>query len=360
MDNKWIKSPFWDLLFFICPLIIPIMVGVVLQQYDLVPKNIPNWMWLLIIPILDVGHVWSTLFRTYLSPAETKGHEVLFYSVPIIILFISILIFSYSYVVFWQLLTYIAIFHFVRQQYGILMIYGGRSLIDKVAIYSVTIIPILYWHSVPKQFDWFVKDGFVVKFPHGFSKVLLVVYIFIFIFYTLNEIKNIANKKFNLPKNLWLLGTASSWGVGIVIWDNDFLFTLSNVLSHGIPYIALVYIYSINRYKRTSEKLYFNLSGLFDSFKVKKILMFLGIVFLIGYTEELLWDAFLWQEHQEIFMADYNGYFNRLFVYLGDLATNNDVLAIIVPMLTLPQLTHYFVDGFIWKYKYSGQDIRGV
>jgi hypothetical protein len=44
---------------------------------------------------------------------------------------------------------------------------------------------------------------------------------------------------FNIPKNLIIIGTLSSWFFGIVYFNNDLVFTLLNVVSHGIPYMAL-------------------------------------------------------------------------------------------------------------------------
>jgi hypothetical protein len=49
-------------------------------------------------------------------------------------------------------------------------------------------------------------------------------------------------KEFNIPKNAVIVGTLLSWYLGLVYFNNDLIFTLLNVISHGIPYIALVYL----------------------------------------------------------------------------------------------------------------------
>ena len=37
-----------------------------------------------------------------------------------------------------------------------------------------------------------------------------------------------------------MVGTALAWGGGIVWGRSDLAFTLSNVVAHGLPYVALV------------------------------------------------------------------------------------------------------------------------
>ena len=53
------------------------------------------------------------------------------------------------------------------------------------------------------------------------------------------------DKVFNIPKNMLIIGTFMSWYFGIVYYNNDLIFTLLNVISHGIPYMALIYIQEI-------------------------------------------------------------------------------------------------------------------
>ena len=76
------------------------------------------------------------------------------------------------------------------------------------------------------------------------------------------------------------------------------------------------------------------------------LLLFLGIIFLLAFIEEGLWDVTLWKEHSEVFHV-FNFSNNRL---------NNTALSIIVPLLALPQVTHYIIDGFIWRIK--KQDLK--
>jgi hypothetical protein len=133
---------------------------------------------------------------------------------------------------------------------------------------------------------------------------------------------------FNIPKNLILVGTYLSWYLGIVTFQGDLVFTMLNVVAHGIPYMALVWIFG----KKTNEQHVFN-------FNYKGVLIFIGVVFLLAYLEEAIWDIFIWKDHPSIFPM------------LTSLPVVQDtfILSLLVPLLTLPQLTHYVLDGFIWK-----------
>ena len=53
---------------------------------------------------------------------------------------------------------------------------------------------------------------------------------------------------------------------------------------------------------------------------------------MFGVFEELLWDILVWQEH-------FGFYIN----------TNDTALLLLVPLLSVPQITHYILDGIIWK-----------
>jgi hypothetical protein len=51
----------------------------------------------------------------------------------------------------------------------------------------------------------------------------------------------------------------------------------------------------------------------------------------------------VWNEHQTVF---------KLFSFLPQV-NDQVLLSLIVPLLVVPQATHYVLDGFIWKKKYN-------
>jgi hypothetical protein len=141
----------------------------------------------------------------------------------------------------------------------------------------------------------------------------------------------------NLPKTGIIIGTLTSWYFGIVYFNGDLAFTLLNVVAHGIPYMALVWIYHRKQAGKTgktpSPEFWRKAVASFG------LPIFLGTLLVLAYLEEGLWDALIWGEHRALF---------TFFLFLPPLSTHS-LLAFIVPLLALPQATHYILDGFIWK-----------
>ncbi len=73
--------------------------------------------------------------------------------------------YSVSALIFWRILAYLAVFHFVRQQYGWVALYRRKNgegkdgrLLDAAAIYGATLTPLLFWHAhLPRRFQWFLR-----------------------------------------------------------------------------------------------------------------------------------------------------------------------------------------------------------
>jgi hypothetical protein len=154
----------------------------------------------------------------------------------------------------------------------------------------------------------------------------------------------------NVPKNAVLLGTALSWYVGIVHFDGDLIFTVTNVVSHGIPYMALVWLYGERQRVRPDRPLILGRWSYRVFFSRFSAPIFVGLLLLLAYVEEGLWSGLVWREHLDVF-----GGLSAL-----PTITARDTLTWLVPLLTLPQLTHYVLDGFIWKIKDSGANWQKV
>jgi len=75
------------------------------------------------------------------------------------------------------------------------------------------------------------------------------------------------------------------------------------------------------------------------------VLSFVGLLILFAYVEEGLWDGFIWKEHASVF---------SIFSGLPSIS-NDTILALTVPLLALPQSTHYVLDGFIWRMRKQKQ-----
>ncbi len=383
----------------------------------------PPWLWLLLVVGVDVAHVWSTLFRTYLDRAELARRSLLYTLAPAGCYLAGVLAYQSSATTFWRLLAYVAAFHFVRQQRGFLALYHraaasppetrhapethdapkrtpgdpkdsdpppssgehvfvptkpttvagfvgtnpdqqrvpervaqrpghlslhrveqqGRTLgsggpeprsvldlagidakLDVAAIYAATLGPLVYWHArLPRGFAWFVEGDFA-PIPHGFGVAALAISGTLLAAWGLKQFA----RGWAFGPQLLIPATAVVWFSGIVVFDNDVAFTATNILLHGVPYFLLLYRYGA---KRASGEGY----GVARAVLARGVAPFLALLIGLGLIEEMSWDALVWHEHLGL---------------LGLPALDaSEWLPFLVPLLALPQATHYVLDAFIWR-----------
>lgn len=340
--QPWLGKPVSETLFILLPPFISLVFIALFPGLFQDNDKMPEVWWVVLILLVDVAHVYSTLYRTYFDKTTRKAQKSLLIVIPFIAFGAGIFVYSISPLLFWRLLAYLAVFHFVRQQYGFMRLYSRKENapawminVDKITIYYATIYPLIFWHlSAPRNFNWFVSGDFVYASSASVLLVAKVLYAVILTTYIFKEILFFKQlKTINIPKLSIISGTILSWYFGIVYFNGDLAFTLLNVVSHGIPYMALVWIFSHKAPKSDIEA-----KSLGQNRIKYSLLGFLGLIFLLAYIEEGLWDAFLWKEHQGIFgLFTFNG---------GPLLLN-----FIIPLLAVPQITHYIIDGYIWKIK---------
>jgi len=357
--QPWIGKPATDILFILLPPFVCLLLIVLFPSVFSNTSGIPDAAWVVLILLIDVAHVYSTLFRTYFDKAAFRKQRTLLLAIPLIGFGAGVLVYSVSAQLFWRLLAYVAIFHFVRQQYGFMRVYSRREQVpvwmhrvDTITIYTATVYPVLYWHlRGPRHFNWFIDDDLVYFRSGNLLSIAGWLYVIILAVWISKEIMlAIRHRYINLPRILVISGTLLSWYMGIVFFNGDMAFTLLNVVSHGIPYMALVWMYGKKHYAGNQKGGRF-LAVVFSRWGW---VLFLCLLFLFAFIEEGLWDFTVWKEHRSIFATGISG--NHVF--------SNEILAFIVPLLAVPQLTHYILDGFIWKikqddFRWSGAGKKG-
>jgi hypothetical protein len=257
---------------------------------------------------------------------------------------------------FWRVLAYLAAWHFVRQQYGFLALYRRRSgersrvegWLDATILYLSMLYPLAYWHThLPRRFVWFVDGDFLPVPLPALAPRLGVVYAALLVGYVVKEAAFvIRGRTLNIGKSLVLLSTAATWYVGIVLYDSDYAFTVTNVLAHGIPYVALVWAYGRRRQlaaapgarRSVVERLY----------EPRLLAAFVGLLIVLALLEEGLWDLLVWGDHAMIFGGRNHA------PAMGD----SPLLPFVVALLALPQATHYVLDGFIWRMRATNPDLE--
>ncbi|WP_257452691.1 hypothetical protein [Archangium lipolyticum] len=299
----------------------------------------PLWAWVLLVVGVDVAHVWSTLFRTYLDGDELRLRPGLYVAAPLVAYLLGVLAYSISPGVFWSLFAYTALFHFVRQQYGWVALYDRKARVssteralDAAAIYAATLGPVVWWHAhLPRDFWWFVENDFLSGLPEWVGTAALAVHGLVLVAWAGFQVSRVVRGEgLQAGKVLLVLATWVTWFGGIVLARDDFGFTVTNVLLHGVPYFALLFRYTRGRLAEGGQ-------GWLGTVMRAGLPGFLLVLFALALGEELLWDRLVWHERP------------LLFGESGGWVLPADVLTLVVPLLALPQATHYLLDAFIWK-----------
>lgn len=296
----------------------------------------PLGLWLLVVVGVDVAHVHATWLRTYLDPRELKAHPARYVLVPLGAYLAGVAIHQAGAHTFWRVLAYLAVWHFIRQQVGWVALYQreeGRSSawdrrLDRAAVYAATLWPLAWWHAhLPRPFSWFVAGDFVGLLSPVVVDLAFPLYVGILGAYLLRQGWLARRERtFRVGKTLVVLTTALGWYLAIVGFSSDWAFTALNVLPHGVPYALLVWQRSARPGAAT---------GWAKALVQAGPGLFLSLLLLLALGEEWLWDRGIWHDHPALFGAGWT--------------FSPWAQAWLVPLLALPQATHYLLDGLIWR-----------
>ena len=335
-QRYWLFSAPVDLSVFLGSAVLSLVLLAIGWQFGFLNDDSPDWTWVSAVLLIDVAHVWSTSFRVYFDAAEFKRRVWLYTLVPIFGYAVGVALYSEGELIFWKSLALFAVFHFVRQQYGWVKLYRAKLreksrfslFLDTAAIYLATVYPLAFWMtSLPRNFNWFVENDFF-SLPQIVETVLFPIYVFALAAYFAKLFYQYFTAGFlNIGKDIIVLTTAVCWYVGIVALNSDYAFTVTNVIIHGVPYFALIYFYAKSR-REKANRFYRTISS--------NWLIFLTTLWALAYIEELLWNRGVWHEHEFLF---------------GKSWSIDDWKIYLVPLLAVPQLTHYILDGFVWRRK---------
>lgn len=346
----WILGPRRDALIFTGPVLAALALIAYADWRGVLHDDMPPWMFALLIIACDVAHVYATAFRVYLDPARFKKRPGLYLGVPLMCFAGGVLLYSAGATVFWRTLAYLAVWHFIRQQWGWVSYARAQAgegavdrRLDQLTIYAITLYPIVFWHAhLPRAFHWFVEGDFVAL-PAVIATLGAVLHWTVVAAFVVRQIQRVqSGAGVNFAKLHIVFTTWIAWYGGIVLLDSDIAFTALNVLSHGVPYLAVVWAVE-SRYASQGD------GGAGDGdepqakaplarlFKPQLAVLFLALLVLVGYSEEWLWDSLVWQDH------------DTLFPFRTADALPVAALSIIVPLLAMPQATHYVLDGWLWR-----------
>lgn len=300
---------------------------------------LPEVGWLFLVLGVDVAHVHATWFRTYFDRAELARKPLRYLFVPLAAYALSAAAYRVGALTFWRALAYLAVFHFVRQAVGWVALYRAKAgstgllerLLDDAAVYAATLYPLLVWHAhaAEKGFSWFVPGDFVALPLSEFLPLARLLWVALLGAFFLREVRRwFSTRTLMLGKSLVVASTALAWHVGIVQNESDFMFTASNVIPHGVPYAWLLFAYARERVKAGA------------GFRMGQVVLggfaaFCAVLIGFAFVEQLAWDRLV--EHE------------RPWLFGASSPLSERWLAWVVPLLALPQATHYLLDGLLWR-----------
>ena len=270
-------------------------------------SELPPGLWLLFVVGVDVAHVWSTGWKVYADAGEFRLRPALYSAIPAAAWGAGVVAHSLSPALFWRLLAYAAAFHFVRQQYGWVALYrrkngedgevdGGLTRwIDSAAIYAATCGPLLWWHAnLPRRFHWLLPGDFATGLPRPVGTAALATTAALLALWAGKEVlRLVRGRPVSWGKLLVTATTALTWHLGIVAFDSDYAFTVTNVLVHGVPYIGLV-LFATRRRAEAHEAA--RVPPSLADRASRSALLFLVPLFVLAFAEEWGWDRLVWHD----------------------------------------------------------------
>lgn len=330
----WLFSPAWDLAAFGGSALVSLLLLALGWHWNLLDEDSPEWTWITLVVLVDVAHVYATAFRTYFDPAELRRRPWLYTLTPLLGWMIGFALYTEGPEVFWRALAYLAVFHFVRQQYGWVALYRARAgerdrlgwWIDAAAIYLATLYPLLYWHThLPRNFWWFLRGDFATLTVDLTSYLAPIYWLSLAVYAGRSLVRGAIHGLWNPGKDLVVTTTALCWHLGIITFNSDYAFTVTNVVIHGVPYMVLVFWHG----ERGSQE-----APSPAARRAARWIRYLATLWLLAIVEELCWDRGVWHERGWLF---------------GSAVDLEPWKLALVPLLAVPQLTHYILDGFLWR-----------
>ncbi len=332
----FLRSPAFDLGWFVLPGLLAAIVGVVIGLHSPDPPASESLLlWIGGVLLVDVAHVYASLYRTYLDPVARRLHRKRLIAAPLLCLWFGFLLHLESPLLFWGVLAYVAIFHFIKQHLGFALIYvraGDETRRDRqltsLALWTGTLGPVVWWHAhLPTQFAWFMPGDLLTGLPSWVGDLALWLELPVWLVFLARRLALGRRGRPNPMVPLLVLVPALCWHLGIVVFDDDRIFTITNVFLHGVPYMALVWL--TGGRERIAGRLP-------QAGPLLLLAGFYGLLLILALAEETLWDRLIWHERPQLFGASQG----ELHPVLG---------AALVALLAVPQATHYLLDRWIWR-----------
>jgi len=345
----WVLSPPMDILGFFLPLAVALALVPLTRHVP--DKAVPLPYHVSLVVLIDVAHVYGTLFRTVLDSEATAKNRALFLRAPPCLFAGTMLvIFAGGEELGWSLLAYYAMYHFAKQPFGILCLYkarkGERGAVDHRIDYwtcmAGALIPVLIQHTDENAYflHWFNNgERLLFYFPNWANIPLYVLYVLVPLFWFGRSLLQwrLGVRRVNAGK-IWIMGVQYvSWYIG-VLCDHEVRSLAFVNLFHGVSSMVLVYSVVQRRYaawrKRSPATMQWR-DKLCEAM-VSSPWPYLAVMVMFAVVEDVSWEVCVYQ------------------AYLPQMGVPVPILqaqwrALVTALLMQPQLSHYFLDAYIWR-----------
>lgn len=331
--GKYILSPKADLFAFTTFIPVYLLYWIFFEANILsftLPDQPPHWFFLMGWILVDGSHVYSTLLVSYNDKEIFQRLKWVMIGVPIALIVSSFALnMTGNGHIFMYFLAYLAMVHFIRQEFGWMKIATRLdpnspvwlNWLDKTTSYCMTILPITWFIRESSGGFWY-RSGDLFKVPdHWANLALNLFWPIVAIFLAANFWHSWKTKTINLSKYLVFVNTFFGWYMAKTQVSNTYLAVWLMIFHHGIPYYFIVF---------KTERVTQNIGWLqrLGSFKYPALYVGFAAIFYL----------FL-QSHCCNPVVSYLQSQGQAFIYF------------IAAIATMPQMTHFILDGFIWKRK---------
>lgn len=364
MAEAWALSRRFDTLGFVMPIFVAFLLVPLTRSVP--DSEVPLIYYVPLVMMVDVAHVYGTLLRTVFDSEATAANFSIFVKAPVFLFIITFLIIVIGgEELAWTLLAYFAIFHFMKQPFGILCLFKARMgdfdpsqhRIDYWTCMTGALCPVLLDHcrlratvcdrdfclplvrADDEYMKWFNNgEKYLFRLPAAARSPIWVIYAVV----PLLWLANICRRRFHgcrfNPGKVWImLVQYVSWYVGVVGKHEVRALAFVN-LFHGVSSMVLVYVVVQRRYATLRAKRPESMCWRDRLCETLVSSPWVYIIFMVvlGVLEDGAWEVFFYQ---------------RYLPDMGYRLPKIDGLerALVMALFMQPQLIHYFLDAYIWR-----------
>ncbi|MBY0372217.1 hypothetical protein K2X33_16165 [bacterium] len=273
--------------------------------------------------LLDSGHVYTTLLRTYFHRAEVQSTRW-YAALPFVVaaFFFTWAVLGIPYL--WAFVIYATLFHNIRQFYGVLRWYqklekNPRNS-SRYFLYALTFGPVVLYHFRPGAQAGYYTARDIFLYPDALLYHWgLAAYAATLCAWVLSETAHaVRNKKCNWGSLLAIATPATLYGVCMLLGNSPAEILGPLVIAHGIGYFGLLSL----SLQRTQPKRY------------ARPWLALAAVVIIAWTCGPL--EYYLEEH----VISFGG---------SSLTLSNVLPSLWIGLYLVPLFSHFIIDAYIWK-----------